>query len=628
MTAALPFLLAALWMGQAPTQYVSVADRSVPVLGTRSKADEVVLETAFGTLAVPAKSSPREEAPTGQTRTADPLRRTARTTWWQLEHDLAPARAALYRDELDPFTEWILTAYDLDLGRLRKRAPFSLTVFRSRTDFKRAQAEHAPEISEWKGRGFAEGVTGFYSPETRGVFLWDGEAREGGTHLEVLRHEVVHWANHLLSESTGIHPPTWFEEGTAVYFSTSTALTEARAEPEDHPGALALVLADLDAGRAYAGAALRATPYDRFRNREYAWGWALVRFLRRHRKGRFWEPVLRHLRTVSTEGGETASEARRFLRAVEAKDDATFDRTWHRSLRASSRNFIRRFGASPEQLESLAARKSIDGKLAGRLKRVGLSFADIGHWKVAAAYFEQALRGRGEDGELWSRLARCRARVAGVADDEAWPADALQALEAAVASRPLHAHDRNRLGWQRLMSSSPARAREALGLAFLLAGQNDDGPDLAAGALEGIMAAEPTLSLDAAVASLMVIHPRARPTIEQAHVRVLQRNGDWNRLLTLLEARHGERRATFDDRRVLAGLLKLVDRADEADAIYEVLLSERPSELALWIERVECLVALGQGLKAEAVSGQARRAFEADPRELAWLHQRLARALR
>ena len=119
----------------------------------------VVLETDFGPLTIPAG---RLAASGTVTRKPPPSRRAIKTRWLLIECDLSEARAQLYADQLDAFFDWMIRVYDLDLKRVRRDAPYKMFLYRRRADFKKVQAEVAPGI-ERKGKGFAEGVAGFYS---------------------------------------------------------------------------------------------------------------------------------------------------------------------------------------------------------------------------------------------------------------------------------------------------------------------------------------------------------------------------------------------------------------------------------------------------------------------------------
>ena len=138
----------------------------------------------------------------------------------------------------------------------------------------------APGI-ENKGQAFAEGVAGFYSQRHGCIFMWDAEGMQGATQLEVAKHETTHLLNSLLAKQIAINVPTWFEEGAATYFSMSIALPGGNVpEPRDHAGALAEVIGEIEAGKAYAARGIRSVSWNAFLGREYSWGWALVRFFR------------------------------------------------------------------------------------------------------------------------------------------------------------------------------------------------------------------------------------------------------------------------------------------------------------------------------------------------------------
>ena len=90
-------------------------------------------------------------------------------------------------------------------------------------------------------------------------------------------HETAHLLNHLFSTATGVRFPVWFEEGTATYFQM---FVPGMAEPEVNLAALTIVIGAIEAGDGMTSEALRSVPYAKFYSYEYAWGWALVHYLR------------------------------------------------------------------------------------------------------------------------------------------------------------------------------------------------------------------------------------------------------------------------------------------------------------------------------------------------------------
>ena len=216
------------------------------------------LETVFGGLAVPKEALAKSGTEPRRTKAPRERTRILKTRWLEIENDLSPERERLYADQLDTFFDWMITIYALDRARVRRDALYGMRVFKRRRDFKKLQAEIAPGI-ENKGQAFAEGVSGFYSPGHGKIFMWDAEGAHGGVQLEVAKHETAHLLNHLLSGQQALKIPTWFEEGTATYFSMAMALPGKKPlDPEDHPGALAQVIGEIEGGRAYGARELRS----------------------------------------------------------------------------------------------------------------------------------------------------------------------------------------------------------------------------------------------------------------------------------------------------------------------------------------------------------------------------------
>ncbi len=598
--------------------------RRIPGDRLRTEGDAVVLETSFGPLRVP-RSLLGEPGRPGKAAAAVPAgRRTVRTRWFALEHDLAPEREALYRDELDAFVDWMLGVYGLDRDAMRKRAPFPLYVYRSRREFKEVQQRVAPGIESAKGQSFAEGVAGFHS--RAGTYLWDVEGESGDVHLGVAKHEVTHLLNGLVSERTGIRFPVWFEEGSATYFMNAASL--GGREPEDDAGTLAVVLGDLDGAKPYSQRELRSVPYGTFYGREYAWGWALVRFLRRDRDGARWKPFLEVQRTVGA-GAPADPENRRFLKAVGFPDDAEFDRAWHGHLRALRAAGGASAGTSEASLREIEAMARPGPEQARTFARVGASLALKELDREAAVYLRAALRGGAGDAGSHRLLALAEARLRGLGEEDPWPADLLALLRRAVEMDPLRAAFRRELGARMLRGAAGpeavAAARDQLGLALLLVGPDDDLEAVAAGLLAAVLRAEPRLPPAGGAAWIEKRVPDARDAAARAVAYLLQGEARWDELAAQLEGRVRAKAASHEERAMLAGLYRASDRLEEAAALYGALLEERPGALHLWPARIACLAGTGKAEDARRAREDALRAVDAAGTAGAWVREEILR---
>ena len=582
----------------------------------RAKA-EVVLQTAFGPLRVPADAVGDGTSPPP----APPSLRTRTTRWLAIEHDLADDRGELYADQLDAFFEWMVGVYGLDRDRVAAGAPYRLRVFRRREDFKRLQRDVAPDIGQ-KGQAFAEGVAGFYAPGLGRIYLWDAEGSYGGFHLEVAKHEATHLLNDLLSRQAGLRMPTWFDEGSATYFSMF--VPGAGPEPEDHPGAYAQVLGELDAGRAPTSRELRGVRWENFLGREYSWGWALVRFLRRTGGGARWPAVLAALREGAPMGPVGDAEEQRFLAAAGFASSAAFDEAWHGSLRKDRPKEERAYvGTSPEVLKRIAALAKPTTAMARDFARIGVSLARVREAEPAIVYLRAALRGGATDPEVSYELARALAHVARAPDDAPWPGEAVAALREAADRAPLKAAYRLALGRQLLARGETDAAYGALGLALVVAGSWDDDLACALGVLRAAAARDPEASAEDLAAALAEAVPPAAPALRTAAVYWLQETEDFEQLGRVLEARVSAGGATAEERGTLAGLYRLTDRLDEALAIYRGLVDE--GGLHAWPDVVECLAAMGRTAESRAALSRATKALADAPPELQWVRRRLER---
>ncbi len=577
------------------------------------RAKEAVLSTDFGKLHVPASElSGKAPAP------APPLPplRTEKTRWLLIEHDLPEERARLYADQLDSFFEWMVSVYALDRDRVTKGAPYGVKVFRRREDFKRFQRENAPDI-EKKGQAFAEGVAGFYSPGHGKLFLWDAEGSHGGFHLEVAKHETTHLLNDLLARQLALSLPTWFDEGSATYFSMFVA--GAGPEPEDHPGAAAEVLGDLDGKKPMTSRELRSVPWENFHGREYSWGWALVRFLRRQGNGGAWGGLLDYLRTISA-GPVTDSEERRFLDAAGFKSSPEFDRAWHEHLKATRTAERQYVGTSPEILGKIAAIAKPLPAMARDFARIGVSLARVHEAEPAVVYLRAALRGGILDAEVPYELARALALLAAAPEDAPWPDDAVAALREAVRLAPLSSAYRLALGRQLLARRDLDAAYAELGLSLVLLSPSDDDIASALGCLRAAARREPARAVDELAESLAESAPGAAPALRAAAVYHLQDGQEWEKLEDLIERRGTG--ATAEERAMLAGLYGLTDRDEEALAIWREVASSDPR---YWPDVVRCLLRMDRKADAKAALAEAFAAVAKAPPEQRWIRRRLER---
>lgn len=577
------------------------------------RAKEAVLTTDFGALRIDASAlAGKSTAP----QPPPPEIRTEQTRWFAIEHDLPEDRARLYADQLDSFFEWMVEVYALDRDRVSRSAPYGAKVFRRREDFKRLQREIAPDV-EKKGKAFAEGVAGFYSPAHGRLFLWDAEGSHGGFHLEVAKHETTHLLNDLMAKQLALNLPTWFDEGSATYFSLFIA--GAGPEPEDHPGAAAEVLGDLDAGKPMKSRELRSVPWETFHGREYSWGWAQVRFFRQHGKGARWQPLLEYLRTISG-GPVTDSEERRFLDAAGFSSSPDFDAAWHDHLKATRTAERQYVGTSPEVLGKIAKIAKPTPVMARDFARVGVSLARVHEAGPAVVYLRAALRGGIEDAEVPYQLARALALLASAPEGAPWPDEAVDALKEAVRLASLTSGYRLALGRQLLARRETDAAYAMLGFGLVLLGPGDDDIACALGLLHAAAKREPLRPADAIAESLAESVPPAAQALRTAAVYYLQEAEEWEKLAELLERRGGA--ATAEERAMLAGLYDLTDRGDEAEKIWREIVAK---ELRYWPDLVECLLRAGQKADAKAALAEAFAAVDRAPPELRWVRRRLER---
>ncbi|MFV1957774.1 MAG: tetratricopeptide repeat protein [Planctomycetota bacterium] len=515
---------------------------------------------------------------------------------------------------LDAFVERMLRVYALERKRLTQRAPFRIRAFRSREDFKRLQEEKAPEMARLKGEAFAKGVTGFYSPAARCIFLWDAEGARGDPHPGTALHETTHLLNHLLREATGARMPVWFDEGTACYFETW--LPGAR-EPEVNFARLAVVVDDIEAGRTYTNRALRGVGWAEYRSREYAWGWSFIDFLRRRKRRKSWNALVEYLGAIGR-GAAVEAEERRFLEALSYRDSESIDRDWVRHIEASKSPGGRTpLGASDASLESVAKIEEPTPEQGALFAKIGRSFARAGLPKPAVVYLRAAVRGGVATGSLLGVLARALARAAGRAEDEVWPREAVEVLERAVAADPLSASLRLVLGMQQLVragsTAQSEEARDTLGLALMLLGPTDDDKAIARWALEAGVDARPASLPREVLGWWKTQVPEAAAALDAAWVIYLQERQAWEDLIEELERRSTRGTASFEDRTTLAGLYLASDRFDDAAALYARLLEERPEALHLWPSRLRALVGAGRLDEARAARDAALKAIDAGP---------------
>jgi tetratricopeptide (TPR) repeat protein len=223
---------------------------------------------------------------------------------------------------------------------------------------------------------------------------------------------------------------------------------------------------------------------------------------------------------------------------------------------------------------------------------------------------------------VYYQLATSLARLQGGAQ---WPDEAVAALRNAVGQAPLRAAYRLMLGRQLLRRGKTRDARDMLGLALVLAGEDDDEIALAVALLRAAAALEPDRPIAEVATTLSKSVPPAEPALRLAHVYHLQEAEEWGALAALLEQRIADGSATFLERAMLAGLFKATDELDEALAIYATLLREDPKALQLWPDRIECLLGLGRKADAREALQKALQAIRDDPRELGWIRRRLER---
>ncbi len=581
----------------------------------RKEKDAVVLETVFGPLRVPnallqpPKPDP-QAAPTNPNDNALPdAPRVTTSRWIKLESDLSLARTRTYHDMLDAFVERMIEIYELDKRRVAKRAPFHVLVWRSKDDFKAVQDRIAPGIAALKGKEFAEATAGFYSPGEDKVYMWDARGM-WGDHPTVALHEVCHLVNTRLSAATGVRFSQWFEEGSAMYFQMFVPGT---SEPDLNLSALATVTEAIEAGTPMGNRELRSVSYADFKGYEYAWGWALVQFLRRHEGGKHWKPLLKFQRTASA-GAPGDSENGRFLKAIKYENDAKLNEAWHAYLLTLVPEENVPLGASQENLVEVEAIEKPTPEQAQLFAGLGRSFARAGNPKPAVVYLRAARRGGVEDTSLCLLFARMLAEDEGLAVDEPWPAEAFSAIEHAVRIGPLRADARLVLGRQLLLrATDPDEAQEPLdqlGLALLVMGPDDDDKMIAKWALTAGCEAMPQKSPQEVRAWLAERVPPAEASLRAAWVYFLQEREAWELLIEALEGRLKGGTASFSDRKTLAGLYLASDRNDEAATIYAALLAEDAGAVTLWPHYVRALAASGK--PDEAADAKAKGLEAAD----------------
>jgi hypothetical protein len=259
--------------------------------------------------------------------------------------------------------------------------------------------------------------------------------------------------------------------------------------------------------------------------------------------------------------------------------------------------------------------------------RIGRSFAEKGLARPAVVYLRAALRGGVTGAGVHRSLASALARVTGCGDDEPWPGDALDHLRRAVDLEPLRAAFRRDLGRQLLLRAETRadtiEARNQLGLALLLAGPDDDIVPLALGALRGVLATDGSLSPAGAAKLLREVVPEAAEAVRTAHGYYLQEEELWDELVDVLEERVAAGDATFEDRKMLAGLYRAGDRLSEAAAIYAALLEARPGALHLWLPLVATLAEAGRPEEAADARKKALAAIDAATGDHAALRRRI-----
>jgi len=628
---ALGALVVAARVAAEPAVVVKLADgRRIPGNELRTgPGKDQTLDTVFGPLVIP-RSSLRD----GTTREAPEIerppeqRRVTKSRWFVIENDLTDSRAALYRDQLDTFFDWMIGVYALDRKRLEQRAPFRAFVYRKRADFKRVQDEVAPGIAASKGQGFAEGVAGFFSPGQFATYLWDAEGGRGSAHLGVAKHETTHMLNALMAQQHALQIPVWFEEGAATYFSAATLSGNAK-EPDDHPGALATVVDELERDKGMGNRELRSVPYATFYSREYSWGWALVRFLRHHKKGALWKPVLERLRSGGR-GPPSDSYNKRFLKTVRFKTDAKLDEAWHAHLLAAKPgDGMTPVGASEEALAEVEALAKPTEQQARLFARLGESFAESGLPRPAVVYLRAAFRGGVERSRLHALLARALAESDGLAVDEPWPDESLEHLRLAAELDPLRAALRLEYGTQLLLHADTLHtmgdARDQLGLGLLVIGPDDDDIGIALGALRGQVNLRPSGTARDALAELQKLAPPWSALLERAFLEFLQEEQRFDEMLDVLRARDAAGKADFEQRAMLAGLLLAASESAAAADLYGKLLTEDEKALHLWPKRIESLVAAGRTDKARTERDKALAAIGAAPEDLDVLRRLIER---
>jgi tetratricopeptide (TPR) repeat protein len=356
--------------------------------------------------------------------------------------------------------------------------------------------------------------------------------------------------------------------------------------------------------------------YAEYRSDEYAWGWSLVRFLRRGKKGTLWAPLLEQMKALSG-SAPTDGENRRFLRALGYGSDEAFDEDWYAHILALEPEEKTPLGTSKETLAAVAAVKKPTPEQATLLARLGRSFAASGMSEPAAVYLAAALRGGRDAVDLHLLLAEALAANAGRDEDEAWPDDAFGHLERAAAIDPLSAMVRLGLGRQMLLRAKSkddvAAARDVLGLGLILLGPADDAKALARWALEATLRSEPDLTPSNALARLEAAAPVATGALRSAWIASLQEREAWNVLLQELGARLEAGTADFEERVTLAGLFEASDQAERAAPLYRALLDERPAATYLWPRLVRALVAARRLDEAKAAKARALRILAEAP---------------
>jgi tetratricopeptide (TPR) repeat protein len=624
-------LVAAALLGRASAATTSVALADGRVLRARAVAtsgDRLVLARAE----VAGAASDRATTDAPARRQA---RRETKTKWFVVESDLADARAKLYADQLDGFFDWMLRVFEVEPKAAQRRAPYRAYVYATREDFKRVQNDVAPSIAASKGAAFAEGVAGFFSPASFHLYLWDVEGESGGANLEVAKHETTHLLNQLLSETHAIKLPQWFNEGGATYFEEATVTTAAdgkggAVEPDDNPGALGTVVDEIETDHAMTAREIRSVGYDKFLGREYCWGWALVRWFRKAQGGKRWPALLAHLRTLGSGEGVSDSEDKRFLAAIGFKDDPAFDKEWRASLVAAKPGGKSGpVGASAQALAAVDAIAKPSPEQTRTFARLGASFARADESKAAAAYLRAAMRGGDKSGDTQATLAKTLAALKGADETDAWPDETLPLLRGAVEASPLRAAHRLALGRQLAhRADSPEKAavaRDALGLALVVAGPGDDSVAIASAFLRAAAAAAPSAALGDLVKAFEAEVPASASALRAGQLYFLQEDRRWDELVAVLEARVASGPLTFEERTMLAGMYRATERAEDAEKIYAALLAEDPSALQLWPERIACLLAAGKREQALAAKAEALDRIAKDPREWQGVRERIER---